>query len=221
MPSYLPARCPGGLRRLDTSLIPCGPQRKEGKIKLALASRSPARVGTFIPSLQDWWEVEMRAGDEGPGSTCPWRGGPPFPQSAGGGEVWPTDDQQPFCSQLPPCSPLSGRTVTTTPGDIVRLGGQEAGRRHPPWLGWCCSGLGITPPCRPLPAVPAGSTMLGAGTQPREPRVVSGDNGGGCWGSRWGPTGQGLPSQRTERPGQTSPREQAPCSWPSPGPRYP
>ena len=61
--------------------------------------------------------------------------------------------------------------------DILRLGGQDEGRRYPPrdplvplWALHC-----------PLLAVPAVGRMLGAKTGPREPRVVNGDTGGGCW----------------------------------------
>ena len=96
--------------------------------KPALASYMPVPLGTFMPLLQGWWETEMRGGDEARGALALERQ-PPLLQSLG--KEWVgSRSSKPFCSQLLPCSHLSGRTVTTSPGDILRLGGQEAGRGH-------------------------------------------------------------------------------------------
>ena len=98
---------------------------------------------------------------------------PPFLQSLGK-ERLGFRSSKPFCSQLLPCSLLVAG-LTTSPGDILRLGGQEAGRRHSlptPMDALVLQGAQH----HPLLTV----STLGVETRPREPRVANGDNGGGC-----------------------------------------
>ena len=99
--------------------------------------------------------------------------------------------------------------------DILRLGGQDEGRRYPPrdplvplWALHC-----------PLLAVPAVGRMLGAKTGPREPRVVNGDTGGGCWAADETPQDQAFFPQNRET-GTTVPHRAGSMVLAIPWPRH-
>ena len=137
---------------------PTRPPGKEDKIKLVFTSCIPEAVGTFKPLLWGWWEAERSGEEEGSGSTCPGKGASISANfwSVGTGG-WVSIIKAFLFPAVALLSPES-QDCHYVSGDILRLGGQDAGRRYPPRdplvLLWA-------PHC-PLLAVPAVGRMLGA-----------------------------------------------------------